>query len=287
MNNPFTITGFADEIGPSLSYQMDVLDELGIKHIEFRAAEGKNVMAFTDEEAESAAAAMKERGFAVSALGSPIGKYDIDKPFEPHYDDFLRALDLADILGTKYIRMFSFFIPEGKDPADFRDEVFKRTEAFIKKASERGIVLLHENERYIYGDNVERSLDLMKNFYCDNYRFTFDPGNFIHCDEEVFPYAYETLRPYIAYMHVKDAKYAKHDRVRDMGFEGVDDSHRPAGYGDGCWSLLIRALYESEYEGFLSVEPHLTNFAGVPGGGKEKFTAAARAIQTIVKNTVK
>ena len=246
MNNPFTITGFADEIGPSLSYQMDVLDELGIKHIEFRAAEGKNVMAFTDEEAESAAAAMKERGFAVSALGSPIGKYDIDKPFEPHYDDFLRALDLADILGTKYIRMFSFFIPEGKDPADFRDEVFKRTEAFIKKASERGIVLLHENERYIYGDNVERSLDLMKNFYCDNYRFTFDPGNFIHCDEEVFPYAYETLRPYIAYMHVKDAKYAKTPGTWGEEVEWTK--------GEVNADAFIAALRDVGYGGCLAVE---------------------------------
>ena len=61
--------------------------------------------------------------------------------------------------------MFSFFMPEGEEPDKFRDEVMRRTDRMVEYAAGRNVVLLHENEKGIYGDNAARCLDLMKLFY--------------------------------------------------------------------------------------------------------------------------
>ena len=50
-------------------------------------------------------------------------------------------------------------------------------------------------------------------------------------------------------MHIKDAK--------------SDGSVVPAGMGDGALEALLRALKDSGYEGFLSLEPHLGEFKGL------------------------
>ena len=36
----------------------------------------------------------------------------------------------------------------------------------------------------------------------------------------------------------------------------------PAGHGDGNVKEILKELKESGYEGFLSLEPHLADFAG-------------------------
>jgi len=57
------------------------------------------------------------------------------------------------------------------------------------------------------------------------------------------------LKPYVVYMHIKDAVAA--------------DGHVvPAGYGDGHLREILSDLWNSGYEGFLSLEPHLRNFQG-------------------------
>jgi sugar phosphate isomerase/epimerase len=50
-------------------------------------------------------------------------------------------------------------------------------------------------------------------------------------------------------MHIKDALFS-------------DGSVVPAGYGDGNLEYILRELFASGYEGFLSLEPHLTVFDG-------------------------
>ena len=64
--------------------------------------------------------------------------------------------------------------------------------------------------------------------------------------------AYALLRPYIAYIHVKDAL-----------FDGGRVT--PAGWGDGNVKEILRGLKESGYQGYLSLEPHLTDFTGFKG----------------------
>ncbi len=255
------ISGFADEIAVDMDTQIALLKELGIEWVEFRSGDGKGVADYSLEEAKDLRRKLDENGIRVSALGSPIGKIGIEEDFAPHLKLLEHLTELAEVLGTSYIRMFSFFIPEGKDPADYRDEVFGRTKAMVEMAKEKGVVLLHENEKGIYGDVAQRCLDLMRNFYGEHYRCTFDFANFVQCGQDVLA-AYEMLKPYITYVHVKDA-------VMETG------EVTPAGEGDGQVAEILRRLDGEGYKGFLSLEPHLVDFAGLKNLEKDEIGRAS------------
>ena len=244
----FTLSGFADEIHPNLDVQMEALKKLHISYIEMRGVNGKNLSDCTLEEASAIKKELDSNGFALSSIGSPIGKTKITEDFEPHFQKFLHVLKLAKVMDVRYIRLFSFYVEDGEWDK-YHDEVFARMKRMVEAAKEAGVTLLHENEKHIYGDTPERCLELMKAFYNDGLRAVFDPANFIQCGVETYPHAYQMLKPYIAYMHIKDAKMATGDVV-------------PAGQGDGNVPKILEDLAKSGYQGFLSLEPHLTDFVG-------------------------
>lgn len=283
MMSKFILSAFADEIDSDLKTQMDVLEQHGINYIEMRGVNGKGVVEYTLDEVREIKKQLDDRGFGISSVGSPLGKIKITDNFGPHLDLFKHTLEVADILDSKYIRMFSFFIPKGEDPAKYRDEVMERWSRFIETAKGTSVTLLHENEKDIYGDNADRCLDLLKTMNCSYMKAVFDPANFIQCDEETYPKAFNMLKDYIVYMHIKDALYSNHQVV-------------PSGEGDGKVPEILSDLYEMGYEGFLSLEPHLGSFVGfaalepgtvgadLPDGGPRKFAVAAHALKKIIKN---
>lgn len=276
----FILTGFGDEIAPELDTQMEVMAGLSIHYIETRGIDGKSIADFTPEEAKSIYARMQAKGFGVSALGSPMGKIGIEDEFAPHLEQFRRLLSVADAMHTAYIRMFSFYIPENKDAALYRDEVMERLSRFVEAAKGSGITLLHENEKRIYGDTPERCLDILKTFE-GQILCTYDPSNFVQCGVDNKS-AYAMLAPYIRYLHVKDSVYTNGSEVADKGFAVVSDAHRPAGQGDGQVEWILRQLAAADYEGFASIEPHLSNNHNIPGTGADKFTAAANALKSLL-----
>ena len=276
----FLLTGFGDEIADSLDAQMETMEKLDIHCIETRGIDGRNIADFTPKEAGAVLARMRARGFAVSALGSPIGKIGIRDPFAPHLDSFRNLLDVARAMETKYIRLFSFYIPEGEDPKTYRDEVLERLLRLTEAARGSGITLLHENEKRIYGDVPERCLEILTAFPGEIYA-TYDPSNFVQCGVQNRE-AFELLRPYVRYLHVKDSVYTEESAYLDRGFEKVSDAHRPAGLGDGELPWILSQLKEMDYRGFASLEPHLTGGDFVPGTNAEKFCAAANALKGLL-----
>lgn len=277
----FILSAFADEIDPSLDIQMEVLRKFSISHIEMRGVDGKNVSEYTPEEMKQIKKRLDENGFSVSAVGSPIGKIEITDDMDAQMVLFRNVMELAKILETPYIRLFSFFMPKGEDPAKYRDEVLRRMNQYVTAAKGSGLILLHENEKNIYGDTAERCLDIVESIGSDQLRVTFDPANFVECNEETYPKAYHMLRPYLTYMHIKDCL---------RGSYVV-----PAGQGDGNVEQILRELSSSGYRGFLSLEPHLTYFAGLgalekekrfedetAGDGQAQFAMAVNALNAIL-----
>ena len=249
MLNKCIISGFADEIDKDLDIQIGVLHQLGQEYIEFRGADGVTVGRYTIEQAKKTMARLEAAGIKVSSIGSPIGKIQITDAFEPHFEDYKRIVEIAKIMGTKNIRMFSFFMPKGENPDQYEAEVCARLEKFIEYAKEQDVVLLHENEKDIYGDVAYRCLNLMKKFYGNHFKCVFDFANFVQCKQDTLE-AYEMLKPYITYIHVKDAIWETGEVV-------------VPGTGDGNLKAILSALDESGYEGFLSLEPHLVNFGAL------------------------
>lgn len=240
------ITGFSDEACPGFEEQLQFVTSLGVDHIEIRGVSGKNVADLSRKEALQVRALLDNYGVKISSIGSPIGKIQITDPFAPHLEQLRRVIETAKILGTRYIRMFSFYIPRGENPADYRDEVLHRLEQMVALAEKENVVLLHENEKGIYGDNAARCLDLMEALFSDHFQAVFDFANFIQVGQDTLE-AYEKLHSYVRYIHIKDA----------VGQQVV-----PAGFGEGNVKLLLGRFFQNGYRGFLSLEPHLADFAG-------------------------
>lgn len=249
MLNNCQISGFADEIQKDFGVQLAVMQELGQKYVELRSADGVGVADFTMEQAKEIGKRMEAAGIKVSSVGSPIGKIKITDDFEPHFEKFCHVAELAKCWSVPYIRMFSFYIPEGEDPGKYREEVHRRLRRFVDYAEKQDVILLHENEKGIYGDTADRCLDLMKTFYGKHFQCVFDFANFVQCGQDTME-AYEILKPYITYLHVKDARMA-------------DGKVVLPGDGDGNVAEILSLLDEAGYDGVLSMEPHLVSFDGL------------------------
>ena len=102
--------------------------------------------------------------------------------------------------------MFSFYIPQGRAPEDFREEVLDRVGCMVEEAGRWDSVLLHENEKGIYGDSAPRCKELLEAFYGPHFKAVFDFANFVQVGQQTLP-AYELLKPYVEYVHVKDAQW--------------------------------------------------------------------------------
>ena len=233
MDNQFIISGFSDEIDPMIEKQFKHLNMLGISYFEPRGIDGKNIADLDDAEVASLKERMDRYGIKVSSIGSPIGKIGINDPFETHLEKLKRVIKIAKAMGTTYIRVFSFFIPKGDSAEDYRDEVMSRMKKMVELAEKENVILLHENEKEIYGDVAERCLDILKTINSPNLKAVFDPANFIQCGQKVYPDAFELLKPYIEYMHIKDA-------VENGGVV-------PAGYGIGSVKKIISDLKNMGY----------------------------------------
>ena len=247
--NQIVLSGFSDEIAPELDRQLEVVRELGLTHIELRAADGVNVSDFTGEKLREVKEKLQAAGVKVSSIGSPIGKIGIEEEFGPHLEKLKRTLEIQKELDAPYLRMFSFYLPEDRDPGEFRGEVMDRVGRMVEEAKSWDAVLLHENEKKIYGDNAARCKELLDAFYGPHFKGVFDFANFVEVGQETLP-AYELLKPYIEYVHIKDALMAEKKVV-------------PAGKGDGHVREILSDLIGGGWKGFLSLEPHLIDFAGL------------------------
>lgn len=233
----FQLAAFADEVDTSIDKQIAAMKEEGIHYLEIRGVDGENISDITLKKAGEIRKKMNDAGLDVWSLGSPFGKIGIEEEFKPHLDKFCHGLELAEVLGAKCIRLFSFFIPDGKPAADFRNAVMERLAMFVEKANGSGLILCHENEKGIYGDIASRCLEIHQTV--PELKAVFDPANFVQCGQETKE-AWSMLSPYVEYMHIKDAK--------------SDGFVVPAGEGAGNLPYLL-----SEYSGkILTLEPHLT-----------------------------
>lgn len=279
----YKISGFSDEIDSSVDVQFKALNKLGISYFEPRGIDGKNISELSDDEINTLKAKMRKYGIKVSSIGSPIGKIKISDDFDNHFKTFKRVVEIAKILDSRYVRIFSFYPQNvGQWTQEQRQAVFARIQMMVDYAKKKDVVLLHENEKDIYGDTAARCLDLMQHFYCDNFKLVFDPANFIQCGQNT-KIAFDMLKDYIEYMHIKDANLSDGEVV-------------PAGLGDGNLEYILKGIFNNGYNGFLSLEPHLGSFEGLsnleltddmlklPKGGEGSFTLAFNALMKILEN---
>ena len=252
------LTGFADEISQDLETQIESLKKLDMHYVEMRGVDGNNLIYHDDAKVAQIKKRLDDAGIALSALGSPLGKIRIDDPFEKHFEEFKRACEIAHRMGTKNIRMFSFYVPrvdtlegDGVIPQGVKERVLERLGKFVEYAKSADVILLHENEKGIYGEKAKECKELFDALGCTHFRGIFDFANFVQARQDTLE-AYELLKDQIDYVHVKDALWENGKVV-------------PAGFGDGNVKEILTRMFAGGFHGFLSLEPHLFDFDGFAG----------------------
>jgi sugar phosphate isomerase/epimerase len=239
------ISAFADEISDDLDVQIQNLKANDVGFIELRGVWGKNVLALSEAEVHEVKRRASDSGIGFSAVGSPLGKFPVDGDIRLQMEGLKKALQYAQILDAPYIRMFSFYPPEGADPAVYRHQILDWLGQMIVEAEKTPVILAHENEKGIYGDTGARCLDLYTSLPSPAFTGIFDFANFVQCDQHPYDDCWVKLQPYIRYFHIKDAQLGSGKVV-------------PAGQGDGDVARILREAFAAGFDDFLTLEPHLS-----------------------------
>lgn len=249
------LSAFSDEAGSSIEEQIAAMKRNGISYTELRSIDGKNVSAFTLDEAKAYQKTFEENGISVWSIGSPLGKADIEVDFAEYEKKVRHVCELAKIFKTDKIRMFSFWHANDKE-----EKVYENLRKMVAIGKEYGVQMCHENEKDIFGDIAERVLKIMENV--DGLKYIYDPANFLQCDEP----ADKTLDLFhnkTEYFHIKDVIVESGALV-------------PAGYGDGKIKELLERITDDKV---LTLEPHLAVFDAYKSIDntemKHKFTYAS------------
>ena len=242
------LSAFADEYADSFEEQLLGLCRLGISHIEIRHVNKKNISALTKAEVLEAKELLDKYGIKVSAIGSPLGKIKLDGDIDGHIETAKRIFEYANILGAKFVRVFSFYAPAGRNIVEMKDEAFSALCRLLEAAKEYGVVLCHENEAKIYGDIPARCRELLDAF--PDLACVYDMGNFVLEGVDPYPEAYRLLRDKIAYFHIKDALSA--------------GAIVPPGCGEAkIAEILAEHKKDADGDFFVSLEPHLELLSGL------------------------
>jgi sugar phosphate isomerase/epimerase len=265
-----TISAFADEISPDLKTQMDVCESVGVHCIDVRGISDTNVSKFTLKQTRDYKKMFDDRRFTMPCVGSPLGKVRIDEPFTPHLDMLKHCCDVAQIFGAKYIRIFSFYGPEGGSIVNHRQQVMDNLWQMVKLAEEAQLVLLHENEHAIYGDVPSRVKELFATIKSPSFQGIFDPANFVHENLKPFDECWtQGLAELTQYFHIKD-------KAPDA------ETCCPAGEGHGQITEILTDAKKRGFDGYMTLEPHMMRGGQFFGfTGPDLFLKAAQGLRKI------
>ena len=242
------LSAFSDEYADGLKEQCQALNEFGIKYMEIRGVNGKNISTLTKQEVLEAKSVLNDYQIKVSSIGSPLGKIKIDGDIDGHLEIAKRVFETANFLGAKNIRAFSFYLSEGKSREQCKEQVYDAIGQLLNLADRYGVTLCHENEALIYGESPEKCLELLK-YFNGKLKCVLDMGNFV-LDGYNPMQAYNLLKEYIEYFHIKDALYA--------------GAIVPAGKGEAQIKEILNEYKQSRAKDtFITLEPHLQTFSGL------------------------
>lgn len=246
------ISGFSDEIASDFQTQLKTVNELGMSYISLRGINDKNIGDYSVEMIKKdVLPRLKQWDIGVSSIGSPIGKIYIndEDAFQKQLATLKTLCEISQLLNCQYIRIFSFYIPKEDNFDAYKDIVVSKLKAFARIAEQYNIILLHENEKDIFGDIARRCKLILDEVNSPNFKAIFDFANFVQCGENTQE-CYDLLSDDIAYIHIKDAVYK-------------DNFNVLCGTGDGQIESILVQFFESGYQGFLTLEPHLVVFDAI------------------------
>ena len=234
MTARFTLSAFGDEIDADVDEQLRVLNELDIGYLELRSVWGTNVLDLSDEQVNRLAERCEAHSVRVSCIGSPIGKSQIGDPLEKVVVDLRRILDIAEMVSTDRVRVFSFYPEVEGQQAGLVGESISRLSVMAEVAGERNVMLMLENEGGLVGDTPERCHAIVDGVGSPNLRYVWDTGNYPQMGfERSVEIGWSLLAEYTVCVQVKDCRIS--DGTITVAGEGDGQVRGVAGQSEGRW----------------------------------------------------
>jgi|SRR5471032_604048 sugar phosphate isomerase/epimerase len=145
-----------DEIGPSLDEMISFCAENGVKRLDMRTVDGRNLLGMTLQEVAAIGYTLEKAGIRVPTFVSPLFKWPapgkesasdkVDFAFDPalcpEEDVAVYACDVATVLGATRLRVFSHLRYDAFQPRD----LLKTIERLMDLSGRHVVTMYLENE---------------------------------------------------------------------------------------------------------------------------------------------
>jgi sugar phosphate isomerase/epimerase len=248
----------------SLSEIVDVLQSLDVDAIELWP---RNVPGGTGPEEEQryekkdvagTRRLLDERGMSVACVTLGFGILKKCEEAGPGYGTgaLKGAVDAAAALGAPIVNCYL---------AGIAPELFvAAAQPAAEYAGSAGVTIVLENEAHDDSGPAASVRAIVEAIGSPHFGTQYDPCNYYHANEEPYPAAYEVVKPYVRYVHLKGGcLYDPELRPRDkQGGTMRGSTDRFIGYTsipDGVVNAdgVLRRLAQDGYTGYVTLEPHV------------------------------
>ena len=249
------MSGMCGEIAGPLDEQLAGLRVLGVPRANLTklslTADGpsRSIEELSDDELASLRRRLDESGIGCYCVTSPVGKYAVDTDPGKVERQLERSIEAANVLGSRFLRIFSFGPRDGSTGTADRDAIKRAFERLVRaiETSGNGTVPLLENNYRMYTLDGDTTLDLLSDYEPGQVALAFDAHAYVVSEVRPFDEAWVQVAPWVRVLHLKDYVAATGTVV-------------PVGQGDGQLREIMAAADPGVIED-LALEPHLHNSA--------------------------
>jgi sugar phosphate isomerase/epimerase len=256
------LTGFADEVSSNIEDQIRVTKELGWNAIEARSIGESNIHDISDADFENVCKALLDNGIHINCFGSTIANWSkkISDPFEISLQEVERTISRMQRLNVKLVRIMSYSRCTGSE--QYAEERFRRLKVICNKFLEAGITPLHENCMNYGGMSWMHTLELIDNI--SGLRLVFDTGNpVISKDYSKTEDRKQDSLEFFKKIH----EHVEHIHIKDAFLDGDKECFVFPGEGDAKIVDILKELKHMNYNGGISIEPHMAAVFHDPDAG--------------------
>lgn len=265
-----------DEIGPSLPEMISFCAENGVRRLDMRTVDGRNLLGMSIDEVKKVRATLDKAGLTVPTFVSPVLKWSapgkqpagggkVDFAFDPKTcpaaDPIEHAFAVAQALGARHMRVFSYLRYAGYQPSDLSAE-WMRLQSF---AEAHDVIVEMENEPVCNVGSVAELAAFFRALPATSHlRPLVDISNSWSIGEPPAAADIALLAPSVDLIHLKD---------RDLGARRTV----PLGDGQVPWAMeLTRLLAAAKSpEVLASMETHC------PHDGRNATAKSVAALRRI------
>lgn len=256
------LSGFADEAANEklAVQQFAALAAAGLQYYSIRFIDVgggiKNAMDLTKTELRTVVQMQADYGLSVATVGSPIGKVKLQDvedgtknryvPFKKYLSEVKHACEVANTLGTKLLRGFSFYHPKGTVPEEHLSQVVEQLSEIADLCAAQKLIFGLEVEANLVGQSGKLLAEIHRKVKKQNLVLIFDGANLV-CQgmtpDEVFA-EYLAMKPGLGWLHIKDYRH----NTATQRLQHIDEASLknfvPANIGDTGHEAILRDLKE-------------------------------------------